>query len=296
MTWGVQGALGILIFIVLLLMLIMQSGVSADLTGLNNKLVNDPFFILPLTLVGFAASFTALYFCIRFIHNRKFISVITTRSKINWMRILKGAAVWLTILGLFTVISFLISPETYEFTFNPSIFGIILILSLITFPIQASFEEVFFRGYLMQGFGLLFRGNLMQKLGLSTKKPIMPLLITSILFGAVHMANGPNMTMSLLPVIQAGIVGLMLGIITLGENGIETAMGIHIINNLYATLIVSTRDSPLGNMPSVLTAPSSSYIDVFLLVLFALIAITIIFWNKKDKLLDIFRWEDAEPN
>ena len=33
----------------------------------------------------------------------------------------------------------------------------------------------------------------------------------------------------------------MLGIIALGDNGIETAMGIHIGNNLYVALIFNSR-------------------------------------------------------
>ena len=278
-----QGIVGVIVAVLFIVFLVMQNGFSTGLTSLNDKLVNDPFFILPLTLIGFAASFITLYFCIRFIHKQKFISVVTSRSKINWMRILKGAVVWIAILGTYTIISFLVTPESYKFTFNPSMFGILLIVSLITFPLQASFEEVFFRGYLMQGFGLI------------TKKPIIPILITAIIFGALHVFNGQGMTISALPAIEAGIIGIMLGIITLGESSIETAIGIHVINNLYATLIVSAPDSVVGNVPSVLTGQPDSYINIFLLVLFAVIAITIIFWNKKDKLRDIFRWEDAEP-
>jgi hypothetical protein len=30
-------------------------------------------------------------------------------------------------------------------------------------------------------------------------------------------------------------------------------------------------------------------------IIAAVIAIIVIFWNKKDKLFDVFRWEDAEP-
>ncbi|MGZ7108641.1 MAG: CPBP family intramembrane glutamic endopeptidase [Methanobacterium sp.] len=280
-TWGVQAVVGFIIGLIVIVMLIMRNGISRDVNSITN-IFQDPFFLLPLTLVGFVASFIALYLCMRFIHNRKFISLITIKSKINWMRVLKGASLWLAILGIFTIISILLDPNGYQFTFNPSTFGILLIISLITFPIQASFEELFFRGYLMQGFGLL------------SKKPIIPLLATSIIFGLVHAGNGTNMTLSGLPVIEAAIIGLMLGIITLGENSIETATGIHIMNNLYVALIVSTQGSVLGNVPSVLTAPSEPNSGIIWTVIFALIAITVIFWGKKDRLMDIFSLKDAE--
>jgi len=277
-TWGVQIVLSIILGIIIAIVFIMQNGTS--ITDLEN-IIYDPFVLLPLTLVGFAASFFVLYLCMRFIHHRKFISFVTTKSKINWFRILKGAGVWLFILGIVTIISFLIDPKGYQFTFNPNTFGILLIISLITFPIQASFEELFFRGYLMQAFGLL------------SKKPIIPLLSTSIIFGLVHVMNGSNMTISGFPVIEAAIIGLMLGIITLGEDSIETATGIHIINNLYAALIVSAQGSVLGDVPSVFTAPYDPYSSILWTIIFSVIAIIVIFWGKKDKLLNIFRWKDT---
>lgn len=273
-TWGSQIALGTIIGIVLILILMMQGNFS--LTSYDEYL-HDPFFLLPLTLVGFGISYIVLYLCMRFIHLRSFLSFITTKSKINWMRILKGAVIWLAILGIFTFISFLIDPQGYQFTFNPNTFGILFIISLITFPIQASFEELFFRGYLMQGFGLV------------SKKPIISLLATSIIFGFAHIANGNNIIMIIVAVIQAFILGLMLGIITLGEDSIETATGIHIMNNLYVALIVSTQDSVLGNVPSVFTAPADTSSSIIWTILFALIALAIIFWGKKDKLMAIFK-------
>jgi len=197
------------------------------------------------------------------------------------MRIAKGAFIWFAILGIYTLITLLIDPNGYKFTFNSYTFGIFLIISLITFPIQASFEELFFRGYLMQGFGLL------------SKKPIIPLLATSIIFGLVHVSNGANMTFSIFPVIEASIIGVMLGMITLGEDSIETATGIHLINNLYVALVVSTSDSVLGNVPSILTAPADPTGSVFLTIILSIIAIIVIFWGKIDKLMVIFTWKDV---
>ena len=52
-------------------------------------------------------------------------------------------------------------------------------------------------------------------------------------------------------VIQALIIGLTLGIITLGENRLETAMGVHIANNIFVALIVNTPNGGLSNIPSI---------------------------------------------
>ncbi len=268
----------ILLFAVIL---IMQKGIyTASLEF--QSLQSNSLFLVAVTLIGFALSFLVFYFCIRFIHHRSFISIITTKSRIRWNKILKGAVIWFSILGVLAIISFLISPTSYKVTFDPSTFGILLVLSLLTFPIQSTFEEVFFRGYLMQGFGLL------------TKKPIIPVLVTSLIFGLGHVMNGPNMTMNVFQLIETFIIGIMLGAVILGEDGIETAIGIHVINNLYAVLIVSTSGGIFGNLPSILTTSSNPYSDLAVIVTAAVIAIIVIFWNKKDKLMDIFRWEDAE--
>ena len=273
--------MGILVAVLIVVFIMATKGIgNLDVQAIQS----NSLFLVTVALFGFAASYFFFYLCTRFIHRRPFISIFTTESKINWSRILKGAVLWFLILGMLTLVSYLINPASYKVTFNPSTFGLLLILSLITFPIQASFEEVFFRGYLMQGFGLL------------TKKPIIPLLATSFLFGLGHVMNGTGMTLSIFPLIETVIIGIALGIITLGEGGIETAIGIHVINNLYAVLIVSTPDGIFGNLPSIMMTSSSPMGDILTTTAAAVIAVIIIFWNKKDKLVDIFRWEDAEPN
>jgi membrane protease YdiL (CAAX protease family) len=282
-TWGIQGLAGIIVAVLFIAFLIMQNGISA--VSLNiQSIQSNSLFLVALALIGFAFSYFFFYLCTRFIHRRQFISLITTKSRINWGKILKGAALWFSILGVLTIISFLINPGSYELTFNPSTFGMLLILSLITFPIQASFEEVFFRGYLMQGFGLL------------SKKPVIPLLVTSLLFGLGHIMNGTGMTLSIFPLIETIIIGIALGAITLGEGSIETAIGIHVMNNLYAVLIVSTPGGIFGNLSSIMTNSSSPYGDILVTTTAAVIAILVIFWNKKDKLVGIFKWKDAEDN
>lgn len=253
-----------------------------------NEIFLNPIFLVFLTMVLYVFFWAVFYIFARFIHQRKLISFINTESKINWMKILKGAGLWIAILGLFTIISFLLDPGSYKFTFNPNSFWILLIICLIGIPIQASFEEVFFRGYLMQGFGLL------------SKKPIVPLLTTSILFAIIHCANGINSLVNIFLVLQIFVIGIMFGIIALGENRIETAIGVHIANNLYAFLIVSSSDELLTGLPSIFTLPPSTpsglCMGLITTIIAALLAIIIIFWGKKDKLLAIFKWEDAEPN
>ena len=94
-------------------------------------------------------------------------------------------------------------------------------------PIQTSVEELIFRGYLMQGFGVLFRNRWL------------PLVLTSVLFGSLHLWN-PEINKLGVHLIWYYIgTGLFLGVITLMDDGIELALGFHAANNLVTVLLVT---------------------------------------------------------
>jgi len=233
-----------------------------------------PLTFLTLFGIYYALSFFIFYVCTRIIHHKKIISLISTVSRVNWKRMLKGAGLWFIIIGCAFLIDVMINPASVKWSFNPAFF-ILLILSLIIYPIQASFEEIFFRGYLMQGIGLL------------TRRPVIPLLITSLIFAVGHFWNGSDVFSGVSMVISMFIFGMVMGIITLGENGLETAIGAHIVNNLFITTVINSPDL-LGNLPSLLTAGTETGAGVPYFILPPILLI-IVFWNRKDKLQAVFQ-------
>lgn len=265
----------ILIIVALLIVYFMSTGG----TGLQvqNIILNNSMLVLVLVGISYAIYFLLFYLCVRYIHKKKFISLINIGKNVKWRRILKGAGLWLLIMGLFTLFSIYNQGSNLTFNFNPLGFIYLFILSIFIFPIQASFEEIFFRGYLMQGIGLL------------AKKPIVPLILTSLIFGGIHFYNGANLAMSISIVISAVVLGLMLGIIALGENGLETAMGAHIANNMFVALILNSTDSGLGNLPSLITVQATDpFSGIPVLVIMAFLMLILIFWNKKEELFRVF--------
>lgn len=246
-----------------------------------NSLTSNGLFLLFIVFFVYGISFLLFYLCVRFMHKKRFTSLINTTGKFDWMKLLKGASIWTAVMAALTFIPILTTAQDYQITFNPKTFGILFILSVLAFPVQASFEEIFFRGYLMQAFGLL------------SKKPIVPLLATSILFALVHFFNGTDLQMSVMMVVGTLVIGLMLGIIVLGENRLETAMGIHIANNMFVAIIYNSTDSGLGNLPSIITVQQSDAVTGTMGILIAAVAvIIIIFWNKRSELLKVFQWND----
>jgi membrane protease YdiL (CAAX protease family) len=103
----------------------------------------------------------------------------------------------------------------------------LLVIAVLMIPIQTTVEELIFRGYLMHGFGRL------------TKNRWGPLLITSVIFGMLHLWN-PEIDKLGIELIWYYIgTGLFLGVITLMDDGMELALGFHAANNLITALLVT---------------------------------------------------------
>ncbi|MFY9638402.1 MAG: type II CAAX endopeptidase family protein [Methanobacterium sp.] len=280
LTIGITVIGGILASIALIVLFMLVYFLSMKTTPVNIlfNILNNAMIILILVGISYGIITLLFYLCIKFIHKKQFISLINIGKNINMNRIFKGAGLWAGIMTLFTLVSIIYSKGSLSFHFDPVLFLYLLIISLLVFPLQASFEEIFFRGYLMQAFGLL------------SKKPVVPLIITTLIFGLIHFYNGTNLEMSITIVLSALILGLMLGIIVLGENGLETAMGAHIANNMFVALFLNSSDSGLGNLPSLITSSSyNPYSEILLLMGMAVFMITILFWNKKENLYRIFQ-------
>ncbi|MDD3753410.1 MAG: type II CAAX endopeptidase family protein [Methanobacterium sp.] len=279
LSMGISFIATLVLFIVFIILYVtlLPAGASVNFLSSVSDIVNNPFVLIMITGVLYLISTFIFYVCVRFLHKKKFLSIINAVPSFRWKMLLKGIGLWFLILFLFSLPELIFSPSSYQFTFNPQNFGLLLVLCLLVFPIQASLEELVFRGYLMQGFSLL------------TKKPWIPLLLTSIIFSIMHYWNGTG-DVGIAIMISTFIIGFMLGIIALGENGIETAMGIHIGNNLYVALIFNSTDSGLPNVPSLVTSqPTDPFAGIPFMIIMALLTITILFWNRKDDLIRIFR-------
>jgi len=153
--------------------------------------------------------------------------LINSRRKLDFNRIIFSFLLWGAVSILMVLLDYSLSPEDYEWNFKPLPFLILFLVSVLMIPIQTSVEEFIFRGYLMQGFGVLFRNRWL------------PLMLTSILFGLLHIWN-PEVDKLGIHLIWYYIgTGLFLGIITLIDEGMELALGFHAANNLVTALLVT---------------------------------------------------------
>ncbi len=194
----------------------------------------DSNFGLLLMLLSFVFAFFALLVMVPLAHKRSFRTLVNPFDKIRWGRIFFGFTLWFGLMFLTELFFYFSEPHNYVFNFDGRKFLILLLISLLILPLQTSFEELFFRGYLMQGLSLFFPSRML------------PLLLTSLLFGLVHIMNpeveayGTNLMLT----YYCGI-GFFLGLITLLDNGLELALGVHAATNIYSACFVTYEASVL---------------------------------------------------
>jgi len=181
-----------------------------------------------LMLLPFVVGLLFLYISIRFIHKKKWKWVITSRESIDWKRFFFGAIVWGLMIVAFKILSIFVYEDAMVWNFNPIPFFILVVISFILIPLQTTFEEVIFRGYLMQAFGMLV-GNRW-----------FPLLFTSIVFGLLHIANPEIEKLGYTSLILYVGSGLLFGMITLLDEGTELVLGMHAVNNIVAAFLITT--------------------------------------------------------
>jgi hypothetical protein len=183
---------------------------------------------LLLILLTFIGGFIALIFVIKYIHKQTLTQLTTSRKKIDWGRFFFGFGLIATLSIVTTVLDFYSNPENYVVQFELIPFLIMLVIVVTLIPIQTSFEEFFFRGYLMQG------------VGIAAKNKWLPLLITSVIFGGLHFFNPEVEKIGNIAMVYYIGTGFFLGIITLMDEGMEISLGFHAGTNLIIALLVTS--------------------------------------------------------
>ena len=189
---------------------------------------------LILLILMFVFAVIALYFVVTKLHNKKFMDLVTPNRMINYNKIAFGFILWLILSLAMEGVNYLMEPENYTIRWNGSGFIVLLLISITLLPIQTSFEELFFRGYIMQGLAFFTRNKWIAVLG------------ASIFFGLVHGTN-PEIeqygfwTMQLYYIIA----GLFLALITVLDDGLELALGVHAATNIAGATLFTYKGSVL---------------------------------------------------
>lgn len=194
----------------------------------------EPLTLLWVSMAPFAAVLAILLPCIWFLHHIPIRKIFSQKSHFYWKSLIMSALVWFVLAIFSDVLLSIIQKDNYQFVFNPKTFFPFLIASLILIPIQITAEEAFFRGYLQPGFTRM------------TKSPWLGVILQALFFGLLHGANTEVTVYGVLTTMPFYLgIGLLLGLITKNNLGLEDALGLHLANNIYASLIVTFEGSSI---------------------------------------------------
>ncbi|RDI57421.1 CPBP family intramembrane glutamic endopeptidase [Flavobacterium glaciei] len=188
----------------------------------------DSNLTLLLILISFVFIMLGIVLVVRNLHEQTMLSVTTSRAKLDWKRVGFSFMIWSLITIVSTLLFYFSNPNDFVFNFKPVPFAILVVIAVLLIPVQTSSEEYIFRGYLMQGFANLSRNKWF------------PLLMTSLIFGGMHIFNPEVAKMGYVVLVYYIGTGLMLGIMTLMDEGMELALGFHAANNLVGALLITS--------------------------------------------------------
>jgi len=250
----------------------LSNGLDLNASTLTNfKLlgINSNLGLFLMTL-SFVAGLIAFLLLIKPLHGRSIKDSLTGRNKFDFNRFFFAIAIWGGLMIVSFIISYTMNPDDYTIQFDANQFIILFFISIIFITLQATFEEVFFRGYLQQGLAVL------------TKNAWIPLILTSILFGALHMSNPEVKEYGVAVMLpQYVLLGLIFAICVIMDEGLEIAIGVHVINNVLGSLLV-THDSSVLQTASIFRAKVVDPVfSLYELIIFSIIFLFIMTYKYK---------------
>ena len=237
-----------------------QTGISpaGQFLGVDPNLA----FVAPLLASWFFL--LGIFLAIRFIHQRSFLSLVTTAQHFSWGRFFQGFAVWFILISVMSIGEALLYPGRYVLTFDIRRFIPFVFLALILIPIQTSAEELFFRGYILQGVGLRLRNIYILS------------AISGFLFMVPHFLNPEARVNYGLMGFYYFFIGAVMAYVTLRDGRLELALGLHAANNLFSALLANYAVTVMPT-PSVFTVNTLDAIYSVLAAVIGLIVFVLVF-------------------
>ena len=138
----------------------------------------------------------------------------SVQPRIRWRYLLISLGVALVALPGVLLLS-LVATEFPSFAMQQGFWGFLVVI-LLTSPLQAAAEEVFFRGYLMQALGSL------------VARPWFGVVVSSVVFALLHG------TQNLPLFVDRLAFGLIAAVLVWRTGGLEAGIAAHVINNIFA--------------------------------------------------------------
>ncbi len=250
--------LGVVIFLVFMLIVGSLAALAfavlvLTLQGVPSAVVMEALrrFFTTASVAGFMGNnipflfgILALVLVLPIFHRRNFFSLLGADNQLQWQLLLEALGLWFAIVSGTTAVFYLLDPGEFTLTFRwQSWLPLLLVTVPLTF-LQVACEELFFRGYLLQGLGLLIRSK------------VVLASVAAVPFAAVHFANPEMLRGAGWMALYYFAFGLVTCWMTLGRDRLEPALGFHLANNYFGILVVSSTDSVLP-VPAIFTVEAN---------------------------------------
>jgi uncharacterized protein len=181
-----------------------------------------------VVMAGFPVFLAGILIAVSLIHQRHPRTLVTARERISWTRIghgfVAGFVPWVLLGGLG---QYLLYPNSFSFNSDLKTFALFVPIALVITAIQTTTEELFFRGYIVQGASLIWSNR------------VFLAIVSAAIFTMPHATNPESQEGGWIGMFLGLFVGtgLLYAIVSLIDGTTELAIGAHFANNLAYFLL-----------------------------------------------------------
>jgi membrane protease YdiL (CAAX protease family) len=181
-----------------------------------------------VVMAGFPVFLAGILIAVTLIHQRHPRTLVTARETISWRRVghgfVAGFVPWVLLGGLG---QYLLYPDTFSFNSDLKTFALFVPIALILTAIQTTTEELFFRGYIVQGASLIWSNR------------VFLAIVSAVIFTLPHATNPESQEGGWIGMFIGMFIGtgLLWAIVSLIDGTTELVIGAHFANNIAYFLL-----------------------------------------------------------
>lgn len=198
---------------------------SESFSTLQQTLSKNKF--LMMNMLPFVLGFVCLIVVAKLILKRSFKSLITIREQFDFKRFFFAFCFWFGLLLLAFLVQYFSEKSPILWNFKQSQFITLFVISIMIIPIQTGFEEIFFRGLILQFLGKFITS------------PWIIIVLVGLIFGGMHGTNPEVQQLGYYALVFYVASGVFTTLLTILDDGLELSWGFHLANNFFTLVVLS---------------------------------------------------------
>ena len=201
------------------------------LTGESRTMPPEGVMVFLLTFLGLWAG---LWVAVRLVHRRPFGTLFHPSGRPGVSSLLRGAALAVAFYAISMIVYITVLGPPQRSDLSLSVWAVWIVPIALAIVMQASSEEMLFRGYILQHFAAWSRN------------PVIWAVIPSLVFAVLHYDAGMEAGIRWRMLAHILLIGLVMAALVWRTGGLGAAIGLHIANNIFAIGGAGIEGSALG--------------------------------------------------